>query len=179
MRFAAFGRSLLASVCNVAIGFQRATGIDSFNGLGDKDGYRNLSGRLRATWRPAPKVEVGASGIALTGRSEFDGFDQVTFAHSDTLDSSRNRLTAGRAWASAGDDATPWKGELAATFLSSSNRNYLADVLQNRTQGTRRDFSTQVERRFATGAIAGFRLSVIVRVHFACAQSAPDGPPVP
>src|SRR5947209_8234736 len=55
-----------------AFGFQRATGIDSFNGLGDKDGYRNLSGRLRATWRPAPKVEVGASGIALTGRSEFD-----------------------------------------------------------------------------------------------------------
>src|SRR5438445_12248931 len=26
-----------------AIGWQRATGIDSFNGLGDKDGYRDLS----------------------------------------------------------------------------------------------------------------------------------------
>jgi len=112
-----FGRasgsaSLVTDKASVAgaLGFQRATGIDSFNGLGDKDGYRNLSGRLRATWRPSPKVEVGASGIALTGRSEFDGFDPVTFAHSDTLDSSRNRLTAGRAWASAGDDATPWEG---------------------------------------------------------------------
>src|SRR5690349_22300299 len=35
-----------------AIGFQRATGINSVVGPGDKDGYRNLSGRLRATWRP-------------------------------------------------------------------------------------------------------------------------------
>ena len=43
-----------------AVGFQRATGIDSFNGHGDKDGYRNLSGRLRASWRPAPNVEIGA-----------------------------------------------------------------------------------------------------------------------
>src|SRR6476469_4662148 len=36
-----------------AVGFQRATGIDSFNGSGDRDGYRNLSGRLRGTWHPA------------------------------------------------------------------------------------------------------------------------------
>jgi hypothetical protein len=38
----------------------------------------------------------------LTGRSEFDGFDPVTFAHTDTLDSSRNRLGAARVWANAG-----------------------------------------------------------------------------
>src|SRR5438045_5426749 len=62
-----------------AIGFQRATGIDSFSGHGDKDGYQNLSGRLRATWHLAPDIELGASGIALTGRSDFDGFDPVTF----------------------------------------------------------------------------------------------------
>src|SRR5207237_9243096 len=82
-----------------AVGLQRATGIDSFNGQGDKDGYRNVSGRLRATWRPASNVELGASALALTGRSEFDGFDPVTFAHTDTLDNSRNRLAAGRIWA--------------------------------------------------------------------------------
>ena len=35
-----------------AVGFQRATGINSVAGPGDKDGYRNLSGRLRATWHP-------------------------------------------------------------------------------------------------------------------------------
>src|SRR5690242_12004781 len=35
-----------------AVGFQRATGIDAFDGAvpGDKDGYRNLSGRFRGTW---------------------------------------------------------------------------------------------------------------------------------
>src|SRR4051812_41507878 len=37
-----------------AAGWQRATGIDSFDGHGDKDGYRNLSGRLRGTWKIGP-----------------------------------------------------------------------------------------------------------------------------
>ena len=137
-----------------AVGFQRATGIDSFNGLGDRDGYRNLSGRLRATWRPSAGVELGASAIALTGESEFDGFDPVTFAHTDTLDSSRNRLTAGRVWGVTGDDDSPWHLQIAGSLLQSSNRNYLADIPQNRTRGTRGNFSAQVERRFATGAIS-------------------------
>jgi vitamin B12 transporter len=137
-----------------AVGFQRATGIDSFNGQGDKDGYRNLSGRLRATWHPVSDVQLGASALALTGRTEFDGFDPVTFAHTDTLDSSRNRLFAGRVWASVGNDSSPWRAQIAGTLLGSSNRNYLADVQQNRTRGIRRNVSAQVERRFATGPIA-------------------------
>jgi len=136
-----------------AIGFQRATGIDSFDGQGDKDGYRNLSGRLRATWRPAPDVELGASGIALTGRTEFDGFDPITFAHTDTLDSSRNELAAGRVWANFGSEASAWRGQIAGSTLGSSNKNYLADVQQNRTRGTRSNLSAQAERRFTTGAI--------------------------
>lgn len=136
-----------------AVGFQRATGIDSFNGQGNKDGYRNLSGRLRATWHPAPVVELGISALALTGYSKFDGFDPVTFAHEDTLDNSHNRLFAGRVWASAGDDSSPWRAKIAASILGSTNRNYLADVEQNRTRGTRDNVSVQVERRFATGPI--------------------------
>jgi vitamin B12 transporter len=136
-----------------ALGFQRSTGIDSFNGQGDRDGYRNLSGRLRTTWHPAPDVELGASAIALTGRTEFDGFDPVTFTHADTLDSSRNRLTAGRVWATVGSDSSTWRAQIAGSLLGSSNRNYLAEVEQNRTRGTRRNLSTQVERRFTTGAI--------------------------
>ncbi len=137
-----------------ALGWQRATGIDSFNGQGDKDGYRNLSGRLRATWAPAANVEIGASGVALTGRSEFDGFDPVTFAHTDTLDSSRNHLAAGRIWANAGGEDSAWRGQISASLLGSSNKNYLDDVQQNRTRGTRRTLSAQLERRFSTGAIA-------------------------
>src|SRR5438067_1119437 len=108
-----------------AVGWQRATGIDSFNGRGDKDGYRNLSGRLRGTLKPLANVEIGASAIALTGRTEFDGFDPATFAHTDTLDSSRNRLVAGRVWAKFGGDATPWSGQIGASLLNSSNKNYL------------------------------------------------------
>jgi vitamin B12 transporter len=138
---------------SAAVGFQRATGIDSFDGRGDKDGYRNLSGRLRGTWRPAANLELGASALALTGRSQFDGFDPVTFAHTDTLDSSRNRLAAGRMWASVGTASSPWRAQVAASLLGSSNRNDLADLPQNRTRGTRRNISAQIERRFETGAI--------------------------
>jgi vitamin B12 transporter len=137
-----------------AFGWQRATGIDSFDGHGDKDGYRNLSGRLRATWKPDANVEVGASGLALTGRSEFDGFDPLTFAHADTLDNSRNRLGAARVWTTVGRDDSPWRGQISASLLGSSNKNYLDDVQQNRTRGTRRTLGAQLERRFSTGAIA-------------------------
>ena len=136
-----------------AFGWQRATGIDSFDGHGDKDGYRNLSGRLRATWKPVSDVEIGASALALTGRSEFDGFDPLTFAHTDTLDSSRNRLAAGRLWAEAGRDDSPWRGQISASLLGSSNKNYLDAAQQNRTRGTRRTLSAQLERRFSTGPI--------------------------
>ena len=42
-----------------AVGWQRATGIDSFGGPGgDKDGYRNLSGRA------ARNIALGTVGSA-------------------------------------------------------------------------------------------------------------------
>jgi vitamin B12 transporter len=136
-----------------AVGFQRATGINSVDGPGDRDGYRNLSGRLRATWRPKPDIEVGASALALGGRDEFDGFDPLTGAHADTLDNSRNRLEAGRVWASIGSQTSPWRAQVAGTLLGSSNKNYLADGPLNRTRGTRRNLSAQVQRRFDTGPV--------------------------
>jgi vitamin B12 transporter len=136
-----------------ANGFQRATGINSVEGPGEKDGYRNLSGRLRGTWRPAPHLEFGVAAIALTGRAQFDGFDPFTGAHTDTLDSSRNRLTAGRIWASLGNDDSPWRGQVSGTLLGSSNKNYLDQAQQNRTRGTRRIAAAQLERRLVTGAL--------------------------
>src|SRR4029079_12569776 len=39
------------------------------------------------------------------------------------------------------------------SLLGSSNRNYLADVQQNRTRGTRGNLSAQVERRLTTGPV--------------------------
>ena len=137
-----------------AIGFQRATGINSVGGPGDKDGYRNLSGRLRGIWHPRADVEIGASAIALSGNDQFDGFDLFSGAHTDTLDSSRNRLTAGRLWASIGTAASPWRGQIAGVLLSSSNKNYLAGAELNRTHGARRNLSAQIERRFATGPVS-------------------------
>ena len=136
-----------------AIGWQRATGIDSFAGGGDKDGYRNLSGRLRATWKPTPSVQLGAAALAFTGRSQFDGFDPVTFARADTLDSSRNRLVGGRIWGSVGSASSPWRAEVGGSLLGSSNRNYLDAEQINRTRGARRQVSAQIERRFTTGAV--------------------------
>ena len=135
------------------VGFQHATGIDSFNGQGDRDGYRNLSGRVRATWKVAPSVQLGLAGFAIGARDEFDGFDPVTFLHADTLDNSRNRMVAGRLWAQVGSELSSWNGRVGASDLASSNRNYLADAPQNRTSGTRRTLDGQIEHRFTTGAV--------------------------
>ncbi len=136
-----------------AVGFQRATGIDSFNGRGDKDGYRNLSARLRGSWDFAPQLQLGVSAFSLAGRSEFDGFDPVTYLHADTLDSSRNRLSAGRLWLSAGQSERGLSGTVAASLVSSSNRNLLAGDEINRTSGSRRNVSGQAQYRFATGTV--------------------------
>ncbi len=137
-----------------AVGWQRATGIDSFGAPGgDKDGYRNLSGRVRRTFAIGPTIKVGAAAIALTGMSQFDGYDPVTFVHEDTRDESRNRLAAARAWAEFGSGDSPWSGDISASLLGSSNRNLLADEALNRTIGTRRSAGAQVERRFSTGRV--------------------------
>ena len=142
------------AAAGAAIGWQRATGIDSFRGDGDRDGYRNVSGRARATYRLSPSIELGAAGFALTSRTQFDGYDPVTFERADTLDNSRNRLVAGRAWTELGDEDATWRGRVGASLLDSSNRNFLDDEPVNRTKGTRRVFDAQVERRFSTGTIA-------------------------
>ena len=138
-----------------AVGWQQAAGIDSFGAPdGDKDGYRNLSGRVRGTFRPAPWLELGVAAFALTGRAQFDGYDPLTFERTDTLDASRNRLAAARAWAAFGAANSNWKGHLGASLLESSNRNLLDDEPINRTGGTRRTFDTQIERWLQTGPIA-------------------------
>jgi vitamin B12 transporter len=136
-----------------AVAFQRATGIDSFNGQGDKDGYRNMAARIRGSWNFAPGFQLGASGFSLSGRSEFDGTDPITFLHADTLDSSKNKLSAGRLWLSGGDEDGGLSGTVSTSFLTSSNRNFLAADEINRTSGDRWTISAQLQYRFATGKI--------------------------
>lgn len=135
------------------VGWQSASGIDSFQGGGDKDGYRNLSGRVRGTYRLSPSVELGAAAFALTGRAQFDGYDPISFERADTLDNSRNKLAAGRLWASLGGEDSAWKGRLGASLIGSSNRNFLDDDPLNRTKGSRLAFDAQAEHSFSTGKV--------------------------
>ena len=137
-----------------ALGWQRAEGIDAFDGKGDRDGYRNLSGRFRSSFLVFPALELGAAAVVLKGRSEFDGFDPITFLHADTLDSSRNRLAAGRVWAAAGDEDSALSGRVSASLLGSRNRNFLADDEINRTNGRRASVDAQLQYRFHTSAVA-------------------------
>lgn len=145
--------STTASIA-AAAGWQRATGINSVDGPGDKDGYGNLSGRIRGTWKISPNVEVGAAGFAISARSQFDGFSALPpFEHADTLDSSRNRLAAGRVWGQAGRGDDAWSARVGASLLGSSNRNYLENDQINRTSGTRRTLDAQLQHRFVVGQV--------------------------
>jgi len=137
-----------------AIGWQSATGIDSFGAPGgDRDGYRNLSARLRGTYAISNAVRLGGAAIMLTGMSQFDGYDPLTFEHTDTLDNSRNRLAAGRIWADFGNETSAWSGNLSASMLGSSNRNFLANEPLNRTSGSRGTLGAQLEHGFSTGPL--------------------------
>ena len=154
-RFARLGGGTAFKAGNLTInadaGLQRARGINAFAGPGidERDGYRNLSTRGRLSWAAAQGVELGVSGFALTGRSEFDGYDPLSFQRADTLDSSRNRLAAGRLWGSL------TRGHLLlsawASKLGSRNRNLLDDDLVNVTHGGRSNAGLQGDVDLRTG----------------------------
>jgi vitamin B12 transporter len=137
-----------------AVGWQRATGIDSFNYHGNKDGYRNFAARLRGTWDVAPEIELGATGFYIAGRSKFDGYDPDTGLHADTLDNTRNHLGAGRLWLSFGQQDSGLSGTVATSLLDSTNRNFVADEEQNWTKGSRWTADSQVQDRFSAGAVS-------------------------
>lgn len=137
----------------VSIGHQSATGIDSFDGSGDRDGFRNTSIRGLVGWQAAPAIKLTLNGFHLSGRSEFDGFDPFTFLRADTRDESRNRLSAGRLAVALGTADSIWSGNFSASGLGSQNQNLLAGAEQNITRGSRFNVDGQLNRRFATGAI--------------------------
>ncbi len=130
---------------NLSGGFQRAAGIDALAGPenGERDGYRNLSVRGRLSYQRNEDIELGTSGFVLDGRSEFDGYDPLTFQRAETLDNSRNRLAAGRLWGKV--KAGRWTFSAWTSALASTNRNRLDDTLVNRTRGTRLVAGAQAE----------------------------------
>ena len=146
-----------------AVGWQRATGIDSFNYHGNKDGYRNFAGRLRGSWTIAPAVELGASGFYVAERTKFDGLDPVTFLRADTLDSTKNHLEAGRVWLNYGQDSSGLSGSISTSLLESSNRNFLAANELNSTKGDRWNADAQLQYRFNTGVVGNTAILALDR----------------
>jgi len=126
---------------------QRSDGIDSFSGDGERDGYRNLAARVAGTYRLSQMLSLGASGFALRGLSEFDGFDPQTFAHADTLDRTRNRLAAARVSATFGNTSTTY-ATASASLLGSRNRNLVADIEINRTRASRSTATVETGHAF-------------------------------
>ncbi|MFL6851955.1 MAG: TonB-dependent receptor plug domain-containing protein [Sphingomicrobium sp.] len=132
---------------SLGVGGQRSEGIDSFSREGDKDGYNNFGLRGAGRYRTSPTLLLGASGFALRGKSEFDGFDPVTFLHADTLDETHNRLAAGRLFAELGNREKSY-AIASASLLGSSNRNELGDDPVNKTEATRRTLTLEGGHRF-------------------------------
>jgi vitamin B12 transporter len=130
---------------SAAAGWQRSHGIDSFGAGGERDGFTNLAGSLKAVWRAGP-IELGAVGHWVEGRSEYDGFDSFTFLRADTLDETENRIGAVRGWGSG--QWGGWSARAEASYLDSANRNSLDGAPINSTFGDRLTLGAQVSRRF-------------------------------
>ncbi len=127
---------------SLGLAAQRSAGIDSFDGRGDRDGYRNVTARAAGAYRLGDLLSLGASGFALRGLSEFDGFSPVTFARADTLDRTRNALSAGRVFGSYGNLAHRY-ATASASLLGSRNRNMIANDEINRTRASRRTLALE------------------------------------
>jgi vitamin B12 transporter len=128
------------------IAAQKSAGIDAFSGQGERDGYRNLGLRGSGRYRMSPTLLLSASGFAFRSTSQFDGYDPFTFQRADTLDDSRNRLSAGRIATEIGDRETSY-ALASASLLGSSNLNRLDGEPLNRTSARRRTVALEAGHR--------------------------------
>jgi len=129
-----------------AAGWQRGDGIDSFGAAGgDRDGFEHLSASLRMEARPTDVLRLGLTGHWIEGISDYDGLDPNSFLRADTLDRTRSRIGAVRAFAAGEWGGWSVRGE--ASYLDSANRNRLAGAPLNSTFGDRLTFGGQITRR--------------------------------
>jgi vitamin B12 transporter len=140
------GAGVAASVTRL-----RSDGIDIFGGgAGDRDGFSNLSARVKAAIRPGPDGEIGIVGHYIRATSQFDGTPAPLFRRADTLDSSKAEVAAIRAWSRVGLGVeAPWSLELEGQYLRSSNRNRNGSVPLNRTLADRLRIGGKLVRRFS------------------------------
>jgi vitamin B12 transporter len=127
-------------------GWMHSEGVDSVGTGGERDGFDNRSASLKAVVKPLPSLEFGLVGHWITGLSEFDGFDPITFRRAETLDETKNRIGAARGWGAFTSGG--WSLKADASWLSSTNRNFLGDSPLNRTSGERFTASAQAARSF-------------------------------
>jgi vitamin B12 transporter len=135
------------------VGLSAAAGMASSEGIdqlgrpgGERDGYWTGFATAKAVVRPAAGAELGLVGHYVEGRSEFDGYDPVTFQRAETADATRNRIAAGRAWSAY--EAGGWRVSADVSLLASTNRNFTGPTAINRTAGERLAAGAQVSRRF-------------------------------
>jgi vitamin B12 transporter len=130
---------------SAAAGAMGSEGIDELGRAGgERDGYWTRFATVKAVARPARGFELGLVGHFVEGKSEFDGYDPLSFQRAETLDNTRNRIAAGRGWASY--EAGGWRLSADLTLLGSTNRNFLADAPLNRTAGERLTVGAQVSK---------------------------------
>lgn len=130
---------------SAAAGWQRSDGIDSFGTGTERDGFDNRFASLRIEARPSASIRIGAVGHYIAADNDYDGSDLLTFLRANTLDRTENRMAAGRLW--FGGEWGDWAARADASYLDSTNRNFLADTELNRTSGDRLTLSGQVSRR--------------------------------
>lgn len=133
-------------------GWQASDGIDSFGPGGERDGFEHRSASFKSVFNVTDQIEIGAAGHWIDAKSEYDGFDPVTFRRADTLDETRNRIAAGRLWGEV--ESGGWAGKIEASLLDSANRNRLDGAPLNRTSGRRATAGAQLSRR-----LGGHRLT--------------------
>ncbi|MBV9932097.1 MAG: TonB-dependent receptor [Alphaproteobacteria bacterium] len=134
-----------AVALSAAAGAMGSAGIDELGRPGgERDGYWTRFATAKAVARPASGIEIGVVGHVVEGKSEFDGYDPVTFQRAETLDNTRNRIAAGRGWASYQADG--WHLSADVSLLGSSNRNFTGAAPLNRTGGERLTAGAQVSK---------------------------------
>jgi vitamin B12 transporter len=125
-------------------------GIDAVGSGGERDGYENLTLSLKGVAAPSSNTKVGAVARYSSAETEFDGTDPVTFLRADTLDATRIRGLALRAYGEASFLDERWKHHVEGQYLDTDNINRDGRTFLNRTDAER--LKATYQSSFETGA---------------------------
>ena len=124
-------------------------GIDAVGQGGERDGYENLTLSVKGVAQPTENMKVGAVARYSTAETEFDGTDPVTFLRANTLDATRIRGLAARAFGELALLDDRWTHRLEGQFVDTDNVNRDGATFLNRTDAKR--LKAVYQSSFATG----------------------------